>query len=90
MARNASWALLSVTIGLLYIRFPSDWQLERPVSILHARESSSVEAPLYSDRAQQIREAAAQEERNRLARDLHDAVKQQALKRGLVALEELE
>ena len=26
---------------------------------------------------QQIREAAAQEERNRLARDLHDAVKQQ-------------
>jgi signal transduction histidine kinase len=37
---------------------------------------------------QKIREAAGLEERHRLARDLHDSIKQ-ALKRGLVSLEEL-
>jgi signal transduction histidine kinase len=45
----------------------------RPISIA----GNVVSAPLRSRYERQIRQAAAQEERNRLARDLHDSIKQQ-------------
>ncbi len=68
--------MLTVIIGLLYIRFPGEWRRERPLSIVDGADRHAHEPP-YGVYEQEIREAAAQEERNRLARDLHDAVKQQ-------------
>jgi signal transduction histidine kinase len=46
------------------------------VSLFSGRARSSTER-LRSQYEQQIRQAASQEERNRLARDLHDSIKQQ-------------
>lgn len=72
--RQASWALLAVILGLLYVRLPGGLPARAPLSLItvpeHAFDTSTPDE-------QQIREAAAQEERNRLARELHDAVKQQ-------------
>jgi signal transduction histidine kinase len=64
LAVQASWALLAVTLGLLYVRAPSGVR-------------AGDEPAARSRYEQQIRDVAAQEERNRLARDLHDAIKQQ-------------
>lgn len=77
MARNAAWAMLAVILGLLYVRFPSEWQAPRPVSLAPSPSRQPSDSRSFGLQEQQIREAAAQEERNRLARDLHDAIKQQ-------------
>ena len=47
-----------------------------PTGLFEDRDRQAVEPP-RSTYEQQIRQAAAQEERNRLARDLHDSIKQQ-------------
>lgn len=77
LARQASWVMLTVILGLLYIRFPSAPAPRRAPSVLTVPERDYSKAASPGLYEQQIREAAAQEERNRLARDLHDAVKQQ-------------
>ena len=45
--------------------------------LLDGRAAAPLARPLRSQYERQIREAATQEERNRLARDLHDSIKQQ-------------
>ena len=45
--------------------------------LLQGRAAAPLARPLRSQYERQIREAATQEERNRLARDLHDSIKQQ-------------
>ena len=70
--------LLVVTAVLSYLFTTSEGDT-RPLELL-GLFGSSLPAPteaLRSQYEQQIREAARQEERNRLARDLHDAIKQQ-------------
>lgn len=47
------------------------------LTTLFGKESSQTPRQLRSAYERQIREAAGQEERHRLARDLHDAIKQQ-------------
>ena len=77
LPKQASWVMLIAIVGLLYVVVPSDPVPRRaPLSVLNdpGPDTSAARGGLYE---QQIREAAAQEERNRLARDLHDAVKQQ-------------
>jgi signal transduction histidine kinase len=87
IARQASWIMLTVIVGLLYLLEPSPGARTRRRLLLSVagRDATvtsggfrvrhvDAESAVYE---QQIREAAAQEERNRLARDLHDAVKQQ-------------
>lgn len=77
VARAAAWVMLAVILGLLYVRFPGNLPARQPVSVVDVpdgAERHSASRPLHE---RQIRDAAAQEERNRLARDLHDAVKQQ-------------
>ncbi len=77
MARHVAWALLAAIASLLYIRFPTPLRPRRLLSLdVHAVPTNG-RAPTYDAYEREIREAAAQEERNRLARDLHDAVKQQ-------------
>ena len=80
------WSALTVGLGLLYvaitgpgINFPGPLPALRPspgATALMVRNKPSLNA-LRSQYDQQIRQAARQEERARLARDLHDAVKQQ-------------
>ena len=74
--RHLASVMLAVILGLLYVRFPGEWRRGRPLSTVDGTERS-MDEPSYGVYEQEIREAAAQEERNRLARDLHDAVKQQ-------------
>jgi signal transduction histidine kinase len=84
------WTPLVIGIGLLYIGVTCahaprlhrpfqglfDGNAPVPVLIDHARPGIALDA-LRSQYEQQIRQAARMEERARLARDLHDAVKQQ-------------
>lgn len=76
-ARYAAWAMLAVVFGLLYVRFPGSLPRSAPLSVREADEAQPGAGLPRGPYERQIREAAAQEERNRLARDLHDAVKQQ-------------
>jgi signal transduction histidine kinase len=74
---QASWVMLTAAVCVLALLVPSDPRRRRgPLSVVDAPAADQVTSSgaLYE---QQIRAAAAQEERNRLARDLHDAVKQQ-------------
>ena len=48
-----------------------------PIGLRSTNGSTAPRDPLRSEYEQKIRHAAAQEERNRLARDLHDSIKQQ-------------
>ncbi len=48
-----------------------------PIGLRATDGSTAPRDPLRSEYEQKIRHAAAQEERNRLARDLHDSIKQQ-------------
>lgn len=74
IVRLTSWTVLMLTLGLFYVLATNDaWKPPQPLTIA-APPADDVSGPSV---AQQIREAAAQEERNRLARELHDAVKQQ-------------
>lgn len=77
MARHVAWTMLAVILGLLYVRFPSEWPAPRPASLALSASRQRSDSTSLGLQEQQIREAAAQEERNRLARDLHDAIKQQ-------------
>ena len=72
--RQSSWAFLAVILGLLYVRFPGGLPARAAISLTNVPEPAF---DALTPDEQQIREAAAQEERNRLARELHDAVKQQ-------------
>jgi signal transduction histidine kinase len=77
VAEQAVWALLTLLLGLLGVLY-WDHPSKRPrLTISPLGESVPGDDGPRDAHEQQIREAAAQEERNRLARDLHDAVKQQ-------------
>jgi signal transduction histidine kinase len=70
----AFWLLLAVTLVLLTAEY------EYPVVALINALGGSTPSPaerLRSAHERQIRETAGQEERNRLARELHDSIKQQ-------------
>ena len=73
----AAWGPIVAGAALLLLSFdPRDKRVRRPLSLAvtyRERKGPSLKL-LYEE---QIREAARQEERARLARDLHDAVKQQ-------------
>jgi signal transduction histidine kinase len=72
--RHTTWILLMLTLGLFYVVASGDvWRPASPLTITAPRPDD----PGTGGAEQQIRDAAAQEERNRLARELHDAVKQQ-------------
>jgi signal transduction histidine kinase len=81
-----SWAPLLTGFVLLYLAItgagsdflprPSPLQVDGPRHGLFVRNRPAMTS-LRSQYEQQIRQAARQEERARLARDLHDAVKQQ-------------
>ena len=78
LVMSLTWAMLVTMLAFLHIRFPSGVITPGgPVSIFDAPPRPDAHVPSYHAYEQQIRHAAAQEERNRLARDLHDAVKQQ-------------
>ncbi len=74
--RYATWAMLALVLGLAFVRYPGTLVPKRaPLSLRDTGTGNdAMPAGPYE---RQIRQAAAQEERNRLARDLHDAVKQQ-------------
>ena len=68
------------------------WRISNPDPELHLRLTKLFDQPksmekLRSTYEQEIREAASQQERNRLARDLHDSIKQQifAIQTGAAA-----
>jgi signal transduction histidine kinase len=73
----AAWGPIIVGAALLLLSFdPRSRSVTRPVSVLAVfRDRKAPSLKLRYE--EQIREAARQEERARLARDLHDAVKQQ-------------
>jgi signal transduction histidine kinase len=77
LAEQAVWALLMVILGLLGVRYWDHPAKRPPLTISPLGLSVPPDDGARDAHEQQIREAAAQEERNRLARDLHDAVKQQ-------------
>jgi signal transduction histidine kinase len=77
---NVGDEMISINGGMAFLlfcmwltaegEFPQDpWAIVPP--------ASAPSEPLRSQYEQKIRQAAAQEERNRLARDLHDSIKQQ-------------
>ena len=75
-------AALMTTIGVFLYFWqtgdgyrPGGWSLF--TSILSRRDARPSADDLRSEYEQRIRETAGQEERNRLARDLHDSIKQQ-------------
>ncbi len=73
-------ANLLVVAGLTFVVFAADprgRQLEGRFGMTKLFGGTRARLALRSRYEQQIREAAGQEERNRLARDLHDSVKQQ-------------
>jgi signal transduction histidine kinase len=71
---------LPLTVGFtlvyLAVRDRGDWNEPRQLTSLFTEDPSSTRR-LRSEYEQHIRESASQEERNRLARDLHDSIKQQ-------------
>ncbi len=76
--------LVALTMGVAWLFFYFWWTAEGEVisprspliSLFSGRGTTSTER-LRSTYEEQIRQAAGQEERNRLARELHDSVKQQ-------------
>ena len=73
-AVKAAWILLAVILALFYGAVSQKASPFWGVVAAHQRSALDDTRARYE---QQIRQAAAQEERHRLARDLHDAVKQQ-------------
>jgi signal transduction histidine kinase len=78
--RNVGDEMVSLSAGTAFLLFCMWLTAEgefpcEPWAILPPDSASS--EPLRSQYEQKIRQAAAQEERNRLARDLHDSIKQQ-------------
>lgn len=78
LAERVTWVTVAAAFFLFYI-----WGLSRnqpggsALLTLFRRGAPSGDETLRSRYEQQIRTAARQEERNRLARDLHDSIKQQ-------------
>jgi signal transduction histidine kinase len=79
----ADWVLqllIVIILVLLYLWFTAEGEFRGRgitlISLFGSKARPSTER-LRSQYEQQIREAAGQEERNRLARDLHDSIKQQ-------------
>ena len=76
----ADWAVLglqTIMIALYYTWLAAKGGPDGRVLMSLFGRGSYLTANLRSRYEQQIRQAAAQEERNRLARDLHDSIKQQ-------------
>jgi signal transduction histidine kinase len=71
------WLQITVTLLLAFWATASGTNQPAPLMSLFSRRPREATAVLRSRYEQQIREAAAQEERNRLARELHDSIKQQ-------------
>ena len=70
--------LVIIVALLLYFTATAEGEpLPRTLTTLFGSDRPTFTAELRSQYEQQIREAARQEERNRLARDLHDSIKQQ-------------
>ncbi len=67
--------LFAVSLGFLYVLAAATVPVEPPASPLGLDRPSS--EALRSDYEHGLREAASREERHRLARDLHDSIKQQ-------------
>ena len=71
-------SLLFVTLVLLYLwAFANGEPVRRVLIGIFDEAPANSAANLRSQYEQQIRQAGAHEERNRLARDLHDSIKQQ-------------
>lgn len=78
LAENASQLLFGMVFALSYLWVNSEGEyLPRPLISLFGTAPPDSDERLRSQYEQQIREVAKQEERNRLARDLHDSIKQQ-------------
>jgi signal transduction histidine kinase len=70
--------LSAITLGSLTLLFyGEDYFRDSALDRMRPRTKTGAAEPIRSRYERQIREAAAQEERNRLARDLHDSIKQQ-------------
>jgi signal transduction histidine kinase len=78
LAEKAVWLSFAVAFLLFYLWATSEGELAHGVlgSLFWSANPNSADR-LRSQYEQQIREVARQEERNRLARDLHDSIKQQ-------------
>jgi signal transduction histidine kinase len=78
LAEKAVWLAFAVAFLLFYLWATSEGELAHGVlgSLFWSANPNSTDR-LRSQYGQQIREVARQEERNRLARDLHDSIKQQ-------------
>ena len=78
LAERAVWFLFVVAFLLFYLWATSEGELAHGVltSLVWSANPNSTDR-LRSQYEQQIRGVARQEERNRLARDLHDSIKQQ-------------
>lgn len=78
LAERAAELLTAVVFFLFYAWATSEGEYGRPILIsLFGGAAPDSAEQLRSQYEQRIREAARQEERNRLARDLHDSIKQQ-------------
>jgi signal transduction histidine kinase len=80
LGEQAAKVLIAVTTVLLWFWFSADrglgWRVQTITSLFGGTDQPTTEQ-LRSGYEQQIRRAASQEERGRLARDLHDSIKQQ-------------
>jgi NarL family two-component system sensor histidine kinase LiaS len=80
LGSRAGYLLLGVTMVLFWLWFTADkglgWRVQTITSLFGGTGQPTTEQ-LRSEYEQQIRRAASQEERARLARDLHDSIKQQ-------------
>jgi signal transduction histidine kinase len=78
LAETAVWLSFAVAFLLFYLWATSEGELAHGVlgGLFWSANPNSADR-LRSQYEQQIREVARQEERNRLARDLHDSIKQQ-------------
>jgi signal transduction histidine kinase len=80
LGEQAAKVLVAVTTVLFWFWFTADrglgWRVQTITSLFGGTGQPTTEQ-LRSEYEQQIRRAASQEERARLARDLHDSIKQQ-------------
>lgn len=78
LAERSAELLFGIVFTLSYLWVPSEEdRLPKPLISLFGTVTLNSDERLRSQYEQQIREVAKQEERNRLARDLHDSIKQQ-------------
>jgi signal transduction histidine kinase len=75
--RALGWSLAAVFLGLAAGLAWTGLRPRKPAEIAAEIAALKIPAEIRQGLLRQIEEAAAQEERNRLARDLHDSIKQQ-------------